>query len=146
MGLVLMLVNIPLEKKCVIVGQDPYHQPGQGHGLAFSVRKGVTPPPSLRNIFKEAVDDVGIEPPKHGNLEAWARQGVLLINTVLTVRRGKANSHSKMGWEEFTDEIINIINGQKETVVFMLWGGPAAKKAKCVDESKHAVILSSHPR
>jgi len=136
----------PLENiKCVIVGQDPYHQPGQGHGLAFSVKKGVKPPPSLRNIFKEAMDDIGIDPPTHGNLEDWARQGVLLINTVLTVRRGEANSHAKIGWEDFTDEIINTINEQNESVVFMLWGGPAAKKAKCVDESRHTVIRTSHP-
>jgi uracil-DNA glycosylase len=128
----------------VIVGQDPYHAPGQGNGLAFSVRKGVKPPPSLLNIFKEAVDDVEIDPPKHGSLEAWARQGVLLLNTVLTVRKGEANSHAKMGWEGFTDEVINVINKEKESVVFLLWGTPAAKKAKCVDESKHTVIRTSH--
>lgn len=131
--------------KVVIVGQDPYHQPGQGHGLAFSVRKGVKPPPSLRNIFKEAMDDVAIDPPAHGNLEGWARQGVLLLNTVLTVRRGEANSHAKMGWEDFTDLIITKINEEKKGVVFLLWGGPAAKKASCVDEVKHTVIRSSHP-
>jgi uracil-DNA glycosylase len=131
--------------KVVIVGQDPYHQPGQGHGLAFSVKKGVTPPPSLCNIFKEAMDDVAIDPPAHGNLEGWARQGVLLLNTILTVRRGEANSHAKMGWEDFTDLIINKINDEKKGVVFLLWGGPAAKKACCVDEVKHTVIRSSHP-
>lgn len=131
--------------KCVIIGQDPYHQPGQAHGLAFSVQKGVKPPPSLQNIFKEAINDVGIVPPKHGNLQEWANQGVLLLNTVLTVRRGEANSHAKIGWEAFTDEIISTINEQKESVVFLLWGGPAAKKAKCVDESKHTVIRTSHP-
>ncbi|KAL7471277.1 hypothetical protein ACHAXS_011583 [Conticribra weissflogii] len=131
--------------KCVIVGQDPYHQPGQGHGLAFSVRKGVTPPPSLRNIFKEAADDVGIITPTHGNLESWARQGVLLLNTVLTVRKGEANSHAKLGWEDFTDVIINAINERNESVVFLLWGSPAAKKASCVDETKHTVIRTSHP-
>lgn len=136
----------PLEDvKCVIIGQDPYHQPGQAHGLAFSVRKGVKPPPSLRNIFKEQMDDVGIEPPQNGYLEDWAKQGVLLLNTVLTVRRGEANSHAKIGWEDFTDEIIDTINEQHESVVFLLWGGPAAKKAKCVDESKHTVIKTSHP-
>lgn len=136
----------PLENiKCVIVGQDPYHQPGQGHGLAFSVEKGVKPPPSLVNIFKEAIDDVGIEPPVHGNLEGWARQGVLLLNSVLTVRRGEANSHAKMGWEDFTDQIINAVNEEKENVVFLLWGGPAQKKASRVDESKHTVIRTSHP-
>ncbi len=131
--------------RVVIVGQDPYHQPGQGHGLAFSVKKGVKPPPSLRNIFKEAMDDVGIEPPTHGNLEGWARQGVLMLNTVLTVRRGEANSHAKMGWEDFTDLIINKINDEKSGVVFLLWGGPASKKASCVDEVKHTVIRTSHP-
>lgn len=130
--------------KVVIVGQDPYHAPGQGNGLAFSVRKGVKPPPSLLNIFKEAIDDVEIDPPKHGSLETWARQGVLLLNTVLTVRKGEANSHAKMGWEGFTDEVINVINKEKESVVFLLWGTPAAKKAKCVDESKHTVIRTSH--
>ncbi|KAL7552963.1 hypothetical protein ACHAWF_016194 [Thalassiosira exigua] len=136
----------PLDNvKCVIVGQDPYHQPGQGHGLAFSVRKGVKPPPSLVNIFKEAVNDLGIDPPSNGNLEAWAEQGVLLLNAVLSVRRGEANSHAKLGWEEFTDEVINTINEQKDGVVFLLWGGPAQKKARCVDESKHTVIRTSHP-
>lgn len=130
--------------KVVIVGQDPYHAPGQGNGLAFSVRKGVKPPPSLLNIFKEAMGDVGIDPPKHGSLEEWARQGVLLLNAVLTVRKGEANSHAKLGWEEFTDEVIQTINEKNDSVVFLLWGGPAAKKAKCVDESKHTVIRTSH--
>ena len=131
--------------KCVIVGQDPYHQPRQSHGLAFSVQKGVAIPPSLKNIFKEAMDDVGIEPPPHGDLECWARQGVLLLNTVLTVRRGEANSHAKLGWEGFTDFIIQKINDQADSVVFLLWGAPAAKKAHCVDESRHTVIRTSHP-
>lgn len=136
----------PLNKiKCVIVGQDPYHQPRQSRGLAFSVRKGVAIPPSLKNIFKEAMDDVGIEPPHHGDLECWARQGVLLLNTVLTVRRGEANSHAKLGWEGFTDFIIQTINDQANSVVFLLWGAPAAKKASCVDESRHTVIKTSHP-
>ena len=130
--------------KVVIVGQDPYHAPGQGNGLAFSVRREVKPPPSLLNIFKEAINDVGIDPPKHGSLEEWARQGVLLLNTVLTVRKGRANSHAKLGWEDFTDKVINIINQEKESVVFLLWGSPAAKKAKCVDESKHTIIRTSH--
>ena len=136
----------PLDKvKVVIVGQDPYHGPGQGHGLAFSVQKGVRIPPSLMNIFKEANEDVGIDIPVHGNLEYWAKQGVLLLNTVLTVRRGKANSHAKMGWEEFTDEIISIVNNQQEHVVFLLWGNNAAKKAANVDDSKHFIIHCSHP-
>ncbi len=131
--------------RVVVVGQDPYHQPNQGHGLAFSVRKGVTPPPSLRNIFKEAIADVAIDPPTHGNLEGWAKQGVLLLNTVLTVRRGEANSHAKIGWEKLTDLIINKINEEKSGVVFLLWGAPAARKASCVDEAKHTVIRTSHP-
>ena len=130
----------------VVLGQDPYHGFGQGHGLAFSVRKGIKPPPSLRNIFKEAMSDVGIDDPKNnGNLEGWAKQGVLLLNTVLTVRRGEANSHAKWGWEDFTDEVINTINENNESVVFLLWGSPAHKKAKKVDESKHTVIRTSHP-
>ena len=131
--------------RVVIVGQDPYHQPKQGHGLAFSVRNGVTPPPSLRNIFKEAIADVAIDPPTHGNLEGWAKQGVLLLNTVLTVRRGEANSHAKIGWEKLTDLIINKINEEKSGVVFLLWGAPAARKASCIDEAKHTVIRTSHP-
>jgi uracil-DNA glycosylase len=136
----------PLEKvKVVIVGQDPYHGPGQGHGLAFSVRRGVKPPPSLKNIVREAMNDVGIEEPTHGNLEHWAQQGVLLLNTVLSVQQGQANSHSKKGWEEFTDAVIDELNTNCEGLVFLLWGSPAAKKAKNVDESKHTVIRTSHP-
>ena len=137
----------PLDQvKVVIVGQDPYHGPGQGHGLAFSVQHGVKLPPSLVNIFKEAHADVGTPfPPSHGNLAAWARQGVLLLNTVLTVRRGQANSHAGHGWETFTDVIIEILNEQKEDLVFLLWGKPAQRKASAVDESKHFVIRTSHP-
>jgi uracil-DNA glycosylase len=131
--------------KVVIVGQDPYHGPGQGHGLAFSVRKGVKAPPSLQNVFREATEDVGIEAPEHGNLEHWARQGVLLLNTVLTVRRGEANSHAKRGWEDFTDKVIQELNDQQEGLVFLLWGSPAHKKASGVDTSKHTVIRTSHP-
>jgi uracil-DNA glycosylase len=137
----------PFEKiKVVIVGQDPYHGPGQGHGLAFSVRKGVNPPPSLKNIFKEAMNDASIAQPPHGNLEHWAQQGVLLLNTVLTVRRGEANSHKGQGWEDFTDEVIRALNDQKdEGLVFLLWGNPASKKAATVDETKHVIIRTSHP-
>ena len=136
----------PLEKvKVVVVGQDPYHGPGQGHGLAFSVRKGVPPPPSLKNIFSEAMDDVGIDAPQHGNLEHWAKQGVLLLNSVLTVRRGEANSHAKKGWEEFTDFIIEYLNTEKEGLVFLLFGTPAQKKAGKVDDTKHVLIKTSHP-
>lgn len=131
--------------KVVIVGQDPYHGPGQGHGLAFSVRKGVKAPPSLQNIFREATEDVGIEAPEHGNLEHWARQGVLLLNTVLTVRRGEANSHARRGWEDFTDKVVQELNGKQEGLVFLLWGSPAAKKASGVDTSKHTIIRTSHP-
>jgi uracil-DNA glycosylase len=135
----------PLDKvKVVIVGQDPYHGPGQGHGLAFSVRHGIKPPPSLKNIVREAMEDVGIDEPTHGDLEHWAKQGVLLFNTVLTVRRGEANSHSKQGWEDFTDAVIRVLN-ERQGVVFLLWGNPAAKKAKGVDDSKHVIIQTSHP-
>ena len=136
----------PLDRvKVVVVGQDPYHGPGQGHGLAFSVRKGVQIPPSLRNIFQEAGADTGIPPPQHGCLECWADQGVLLLNTVLTVRRGKANSHAKQGWEDVTDAIIDLLNTERSGLVFLLWGNPAHKKANSVDETKHTVIRTSHP-
>lgn len=135
-----------LEKvKVVIVGQDPYHGPGQGHGLAFSVKKSVPPPPSLKNIFKEAIDDVNIDPPTHGNLEAWAEQGVLMLNSVLTVRQGEANSHSRKGWEQFTDYVIQYLNSEKKGLVFLLFGNPAQKKASSVDETKHILIRTSHP-
>ena len=133
------------EVKVVIVGQDPYFSPGQGHGLAFSVQKGVPIPPSLRNIYKEAMADVGIRPPTHGCLESWAKQGVLLLNAVLTVRSGEANSHSGKGWEDFTDQIIQILNEQRDGLVFLLWGAPAAKKAAKVDPQTHVVIKCSHP-
>ena len=131
--------------KVVIIGQDPYHGPGQGHGLSFSVQKGVKPPPSLKNIFKELEADEDIDVPIHGNLEQWANQGVLLLNTVSTVRQGEANSHSKMGWEDFSDEVVEALNERKEGLVFLLWGAPAAKKGKAVDKSKHTVITTSHP-
>lgn len=131
--------------KVVIMGQDPYHGRGQGHGLAFSVRKGVRPPPSLKNIFKEAMDDVHITPPEHGYLEHWTQQGVLLLNAVLTVREGEANSHAGQGWEEFTDCVIDTLNEKKEGLVFLLWGKPAAKKASGVDDQRHTVIKTSHP-
>lgn len=138
------LCSLP-KVRVVIVGQDPYHGAGQGNGLAFSVRVGVRPPPSLQNIFREVIDDVGITAPTHGNLEHWARQGVLLLNTVLTVRQGEANSHSNKGWEEFTDSIIRIINDQCQGVVFLLWGNSAANKAAYVNQSRHAIIRTSHP-
>lgn len=140
----------PLEKvKVVIVGQDPYHGPGQAHGLAFSVSRSCSIPPSLRNILNEVNNDVGSPPPIHGNLEHWAKQGVLLLNTVLTVRNGEANSHKGKGWEEFTDSVIKHLNDSAEDsgdgLVFLLWGAPAAKKAVSVNEKRHTVIRSSHP-
>ena len=131
--------------KVVVIGQDPYHGPGQGHGLAFSVQQGVKPPPSLKNIFKELEADEGVDIPMHGNLEKWAKQGVLLLNTVSTVRKGEANSHSKMGWEDFSDEVVEALNERREGLVFLLWGAPAAKKGKAVDKSKHTLITTSHP-
>ena len=119
----------PYEKvKAVILGQDPYHQPGQAHGLCFSVKKGVAKPPSLVNIFKELQEDLGIEPPSHGNLESWAKNGVMLLNTVLTVRRSSANSHAGRGWEIFTDRVIELLNQREEPMVFILWGRNAKNK------------------
>lgn len=139
----------PFEKvKVVIVGQDPYHGPGQGHGLAFSVQPNVKIPPSLRNIFLEAQEDGSMDSPNHqnGNLESWARQGVLLLNSILTVRRGEAGSHKNQGWEDVTDTIISKLNDESNSgLVFLLWGAPAAKKAAMVDETKHVVIRTSHP-
>jgi uracil-DNA glycosylase len=131
--------------KVVILGQDPYHGAGQGNGLAFSVNNGVSIPPSLRNIFKELENDLGITLPDSGNLERWADQGVLLLNAVLTVQEGKANSHKKRGWEQFTDAAIKAISEQREHVVFMIWGGLAKKKAKLIDDSKHLVLAHGHP-
>jgi uracil-DNA glycosylase len=133
------------QTKVVIIGQDPYHGVGQAHGLAFSVQRGVPPPPSLKNIVKEAMNDVGIDVPPHGCLESWAKQGVLLLNTVLTVRAGEANSHKNRGWEKFTDAVVAAINEDENPRVFLLWGRPAAQKAKAVDTSKHVVISTSHP-
>ena len=136
----------PLENvKVVILGQDPYHGPGQAHGLCFSVRDGVRPPPSLQNIFKELLGDLGIPISKSGNLEHWGQQGVLLLNSVLTVEEGKAASHQKKGWEQFTDRIIEVVNENCPHVVFILWGAYAQKKAAFVDHKKHLVIESVHP-
>ncbi|HXH75985.1 MAG TPA: uracil-DNA glycosylase [Bacteriovoracaceae bacterium] len=131
--------------KVVILGQDPYHGPGQAHGLAFSVQRGVKIPPSLQNIFKELKSDLIIDPPEHGNLEAWAMQGVLLLNNVLTVENGKPASHHGKGWEIFTDRIIEILNEEKKNLVFILWGSPAQKKARVVSPEKHLMLTSSHP-
>ena len=135
----------PLAKvKIVILGQDPYHDDGQAHGLSFSVQQGIKIPPSLRNIFKELHADVGIEPADHGCLEDWARQGILLLNTVLSVRAHEANSHRKQGWEQLTDAIIRSVN-QQPAVAFVLWGKPAQKKASLLDEARHLVIQDPHP-
>jgi uracil-DNA glycosylase len=129
----------------VIIGQDPYHGEGQAHGLCFSVREGVRPPPSLINIYKELKNDLGIEPPHHGHLESWAKQGVLLLNAVLTVEAGRAASHQGKGWEQFTDAVIREVNALPRPVVFILWGSYAQRKAAFVDETKHCVIKSAHP-
>jgi uracil-DNA glycosylase len=131
--------------RAVILGQDPYHGPGQAHGLAFSVRRGVPVPPSLVNIYKELRADVGLEPPRHGHLAEWAREGVLLLNTVLTVRAGEANSHKGRGWERLTDAIIRAVSARALPAVFILWGAPAQKKAALVDEGRHGVLRSVHP-
>lgn len=131
--------------KVLILGQDPYHGPGQAHGLAFSVRPGVRPPPSLVNIFAELQSDLGIPAPASGSLDAWARQGVLLLNTSLTVRGGHAASHQGKGWETFTDEVIKAVDAKPERVVFILWGSSARKKKALVDTTRHVVIESAHP-
>lgn len=136
----------PLDKvRVVILGQDPYHGPGQAHGLCFSVPLGVRPPPSLLNIYKELEGDLGLPRPRHGFLEHWSRQGVLLLNSVLTVEMAKPGSHSKKGWEQLTDAIIAQVNGKAEPVVFMLWGAYAHKKAANVDSNQHLVLKAAHP-
>ena len=131
--------------KVVVLGQDPYHGEGQAHGLSFSVEKGVRIPPSLRNIYKELQTDLGCEMPEHGNLTAWAEQGVLLLNSVLTVEQAQAASHKNKGWEQFTDHLIDVINEHCENVVFLLWGAYAQKKGQQIDQSKHLVLMSAHP-
>jgi len=131
--------------KVVIIGQDPYHDKGQANGLSFSVKDNVAHPPSLKNIFKEIKDDLGIVNDKSGNLERWAAQGVLLLNTTLTVAAHKPGSHQKIGWETFTDAIIANISAHKKGVVFLLWGGFAKKKEKIIDTNKHLVLTSGHP-
>jgi uracil-DNA glycosylase len=136
----------PLDQvRVVILGQDPYHGPGQAHGLCFSVPPDVRPPPSLVNIYKELASDLGITPARHGFLEHWAKQGVLLLNSVLTVEMGRAASHRDRGWERFTDAVIREVNAKDEPVVFMLWGSYAQKKAAFVDTSKHLVLKAPHP-
>lgn len=131
--------------KVVLLGQDPYHGPGQAHGLAFSVNEGVTPPPSLINIFKEIKNDLGKPVPKSGNLMRWAEQGVLLLNATLTVRANTPGSHQKKGWEEFTDAAIKAVSDDKQNVVFMLWGAYAQKKGAIIDATKHLVLKAAHP-
>ena len=131
--------------KVVILGQDPYHGPGQAHGLSFSVPQGVPAPPSLKNIFKEIETDLGVKMSGHPNLESWARQGVLLLNAVLTVRAAEAASHSRIGWQEFTDAVIKYISDNCEGVVFMLWGNFARGKSELIDHSRHCVLEAAHP-
>jgi uracil-DNA glycosylase len=131
--------------KAVLIGQDPYHGAGQAHGLCFSVRKGVTIPPSLVNMYKELKADLDINPPGHGFLQQWAEQGLLMLNASLTVEAGKPMSHSKIGWEQFTDAVIRTISDQKEGVVFLLWGKFAQQKEALIDTSKHFVLKSAHP-
>ncbi|KAI5057161.1 hypothetical protein GOP47_0027176 [Adiantum capillus-veneris] len=136
----------PFDKvKVVILGQDPYHGPGQAMGLCFSVQKGIRFPPSLLNIFKEIQDDVGCTIPSHGNLDKWSHQGVLLLNTVLTVRGGKANSHAKKGWEEFTDAAIKAVASRRSGVVFLLWGNSAQEKIRLINQNTHHVLKAAHP-
>lgn len=131
--------------KVVILGQDPYHGPGQAHGLSFSVLPGVRPPPSLRNIYKELQRDLGLEPPNHGHLTHWASQGVLLLNSVLTVEAGQAASHRGRGWERFTDAVIHAVNDKAEPAVFLLWGSYAQNKAGFVDTERHLALSAPHP-
>jgi len=133
------------ELKVVILGQDPYHGTGQAHGLCFSVQKGIKPPPSLLNVFKEIKTDLGIDAPNHGNLEKWAKQGVLLLNASLTVNAGEANSHAQSGWQTFTDAVIKKISEEKTGIIFLLWGNFAKAKKSLIDTSKHFVLEAAHP-
>lgn len=131
--------------KVVILGQDPYHGPNQAHGLSFSVQKGIALPPSLRNIYHELYSDLDITVPKHGDLTRWAEQGVLLLNAVLTVEAGQPTSHQKRGWEDFTDHVIDVLNEQREHIVFILWGAYAQRKGQRIDQNKHLVLKAAHP-
>ena len=131
--------------KVVIIGQDPYHGPNQAHGLCFSVLKGIKAPPSLVNIFKEIESDLGIEAPSHRDLQSWADQGVLLINSTLTVQKGKANSHKNIGWHLFTDKVIEKISSAQQNLVFLLWGNHAQKKEELIDSEKHLILKAPHP-
>lgn len=136
----------PLSKvKVVILGQDPYHGPRQAHGLCFSVRRGIQPPPSLVNIYKEIQSDLGIAPPRHGELTHWAEQGVLLLNSVLSVQAGLAASHQGHGWETFTDAVIRLLNEERENLVFLLWGNYAQRKGRFIDARRHLVLKAAHP-
>jgi len=140
------LNTTPLDRvKVVIIGQDPYHGPNQAHGLSFSVQKGVALPPSLRNIFHELHNDLGVKIPKHGDLTHWAEQGVLLLNAVLTVEAAQPTSHQKRGWEEFSDHVIDVLNEQREHIVFILWGAYAQRKGQRIDQNKHLVLKAAHP-
>lgn len=140
------LTFTPLEAvKVVIIGQDPYHGPNQAHGLCFSVKEGVPFPPSLQNIFKEIESDIGTPPPMSGSLERWAKQGVLLLNAVLTVEQGLPGSHKNFGWERFTDEVIRAVNNHRKGVVFLLWGAFAQKKGELIDKNKHFILEAPHP-
>ena len=133
------------DARVVILGQDPYHGEGQAHGLCFSVQPHVKLPPSLKNIFKERQEDLGMPVPQHGNLDAWAREGVLLLNTVLTVRDSSANSHRNQGWERFTDAVIRCLADRDAACVFVLWGNPAQKKRELIDQQRHRIVASAHP-
>ena len=136
----------PLSRvKVVILGQDPYHRPGQAMGLSFSVPKAIPKPPSLNNLLKEMADDIGVQPSAHGDLTYWAQQGVLLLNSALTVREGEPNSHQNQGWEQFTDAVIDVINEQTEHTVFILWGSKAQKKGKYIHADKHLILTAVHP-
>ncbi len=140
------LDSTPFDRvKVVILGQDPYHGPGQAHGLCFSVRLGVPTPPSLINIFKEIETDLEFQAPDHGNLQDWARQGVLLLNAVLTVEKGRAGAHQGKGWERFTDQVVRILNAEREGLVFLLWGSYALKKGAVIDRERHLVLSAPHP-
>jgi uracil-DNA glycosylase len=140
------LNSTPLPQvEVVILGQDPYHNPGQAHGLCFSVLPGVAPPPSLLNIYKEMERDIGFKPPRHGYLQSWADQGVLLLNAVLTVERNRPASHQGKGWERFTDRVVSVLNEQREGLVFMLWGSYAQKKGQYISRKRHLVLESAHP-
>ena len=141
------LEHTPIDKvKVVILGQDPYHEPGQAHGMSFSVKPGVKTPPSLQNMYKELKDELGLYIPNNGYLVKWADQGVLLLNTVLTVRKGEANSHKGKGWEQFTDAVISALNGEDSPIVYLLWGSNARSKKNLITNPKHMVLETVHPR